>query len=79
MESELDSSAYVVSSYDGGLLLHGHTHLSAWEPLGNDSLYLNPGSVSLPKESSPHSYMILDEREAIWKDLNGCVYHSLKP
>lgn len=62
----------------GDILLHGHTHLPAWEPFGNSLLYLNPGSVSLPKEDSPHSYMILDEKEAIWKDLDGCVYHRLK-
>ena len=36
----------------GDILLHGHTHIPAWEPFGQGSLYLNPGSVSLPKEGS---------------------------
>lgn len=61
----------------GDILLHGHTHLPAWEPWGTDNLYLNPGSVSIPKEGTPHSYLILDERGAQWKDLSGTVYHTL--
>lgn len=59
------------------ILLHGHTHVPAWEPFGHDNLYLNPGSVAIPKEGSAHSYMILTEARAIWKDLTGTVYHTL--
>lgn len=33
----------------GDILLHGHTHIPAWEPFGEGNLYLNPGSVSIPK------------------------------
>ena len=33
----------------GDVLLHGHTHIPAWEPFGRENLYLNPGSVSIPK------------------------------
>ena len=60
----------------GDILLHGHTHIPAWEPFGDNNLYLNPGSVSIPKESSAHGYMILTENEALWKDLGGAVYHT---
>ena len=60
----------------GDILLHGHTHVPAWEPFGKDSLYLNPGSVSIPKENSPHSYMILQEETALWKALDGTIYHT---
>ena len=35
----------------GDILLHGHTHIPAWERVG-ENLYLNPGSVSIPKEGS---------------------------
>lgn len=62
----------------GDILLHGHTHVPAWEPCGTDNLYLNPGSVSIPKEGSAHSYMLLTENEAVWKELSGKVYYSLK-
>ena len=60
----------------GDILLHGHTHIPAWEPFGNANLYLNPGSVSIPKEGSAHSYMVLEENTVFWKSLDGTVYHS---
>ena len=40
-------------------------------------LYLNPGSVSLPKENSPHSYLTLEGGKFLWKELDGTVYHEL--
>ncbi len=61
----------------GDILLHGHTHIPAWESFGEGQLYLNPGSVSIPKEGSAHGYMTLTEKEALWKSLDGAVYHSL--
>ena len=61
----------------GDILLHGHTHIPAWEPFGNDNLYLNPGSVSIPKAESKHSYMIMNESEFIWHSLDGEIYHKL--
>ena len=60
----------------GDILLHGHTHVPAWEPFGNGSLYLNPGSVSIPKEGSVHCYMILEDRTVFWKSMDGTVYHT---
>ena len=59
----------------GDILLHGHTHIPAWTPFGEDNLYLNPGSVSIPKENSAHGYMVLEDRTLIWKDLDGSEYH----
>ena len=60
----------------GDVLLHGHTHIPAWERFGSDNLYLNPGSVSIPKMDSAHSYMILENRTLQWKSLDGTVYHT---
>lgn len=60
----------------GDILLHGHTHIPAWEAFGIGNLYLNPGSVSIPKADSPHSYMILEGNVAQWKSLEGAVYHT---
>ena len=34
-------------------------------------LYMNPGSVSIPKEGSWHGYMICQDGCFIWKDLSG--------
>ena len=59
----------------GTILLHGHTHVPACADHG-DFFYLNPGSVSIPKEGSAHSYMTLENGLFQWKDLEGCVYQS---
>ena len=60
----------------GDILLHGHTHVPAWENIG-DNLYLNPGSVSIPKQDSKNGYMLLNDRSFVWKDMDGTVYHEI--
>lgn len=60
----------------GDVLLHGHTHIPAWERFGAENLYFNPGSVSIPKENSPHGYMLLTDNEAVWKTISGEIYHT---
>lgn len=62
----------------GDILLHGHTHVPTCQHWGNDNLYLDPGSVSIPKEGSPHSYMLLTDDRAIWKTLDGEVYNLIE-
>lgn len=62
----------------GDILLHGHTHVPAWTEFGEGNLYLNPGSLSIPKENSPHGYMTLEGETFQWKTLDGEVYHELK-
>lgn len=62
----------------GDILLHGHTHVPAWTKFGEGNLYLNPGSLSIPKENSPHGYMTLEGETFQWKTLDGEVYHELK-
>ncbi|MBQ1970565.1 MAG: phosphodiesterase, partial [Paludibacteraceae bacterium] len=52
----------------GDILLHGHTHVPVCEEF-DTHVYINPGSVSIPKENSPHSYMTYDGRAFLWKDL----------
>jgi len=60
----------------GDILLHGHTHIPAWEVYDTHT-YLNPGSVSIPKENTAHSYMIFDGKCFVWKNLETAeVYHS---
>lgn len=54
----------------GDLLLNGHFHVPKCEERGHYT-YLNCGSVSLPKEQSPHSYLVLDGGVFTWKDLDG--------
>lgn len=52
----------------GDLLLHGHTHVPACEKHEN-YWYLNPGSVSIPKEGSRHSYMVFENGAFTWHDV----------
>ena len=62
----------------GNVLLHGHTHVPAWTEFGQGNLYLNPGSVSIPKENNPHSYMTLEGNTMQWKELeSSAVFHEL--
>jgi len=57
----------------GDILLHGHTHIPACEE-HDGYIYINPGSVSIPKENSKHSYIILDDQGFVWKDIDGTEY-----
>lgn len=59
---------------EGDILLHGHTHVPICKQTETFT-YLNPGSVSIPKEGSCHSYMTLENGAFLWKDLNGDVYN----
>ena len=53
----------------GDILLGGHTHVPKCADHG-DYWYINPGSVSLPKEGSHRGYLLIGE-EFVWKDLEG--------
>mgnify|MGYP004473457245 FL=1 len=71
------NTAHLPPLQPGDILLHGHTHVPAWQPFGMDNYYLNPGSVSIPKENTPHGYLLLDGNVFTWKHLDGTVYHTL--
>jgi putative phosphoesterase len=59
----------------GDILLHGHTHIPACEE-DDGYIYMNPGSVSIPKNGTPRGYMILEEETFTWKTLEGEVYKT---
>ena len=56
----------------GCYLLCGHTHVPRAEKSGNHT-YLNPGSVSIPKENSHHGYIIYSDGNFTWKDFDGNI------
>ena len=64
---------------DGKLdvLLHGHTHVPVATE-HEDYVYINPGSVSIPKEESHHGYMIFENGTFIWKDFDGKIVKEYK-
>lgn len=56
----------------GDILLNGHTHVPANRNMGAYT-YMNPGSVSIPKDGSAHGYMLYDNGEFLWKALDGSI------
>lgn len=61
--------------HSGDVLLHGHTHIPTCESF-ETHIYINPGSVSIPKGSSPHSYMTFDGTTFHWKNMDGEAYQA---
>jgi len=55
---------------EGSVLLNGHFHLPVCQELAGVT-YLNPGSVSLPKEEGQHSYISYEKGVFTWKDMAG--------
>ena len=55
----------------------GWIYVPACEPAG-EGMYLNPGSVSIPKNGTPHSYMILEGEPFTWKTLEGEAFNQYR-
>ena len=62
----------------GDVLLHGHTHVPAAKEFGNGNIYINPGSVSIPKENSKKSYILYSDRTFVFYDLDGAEYNRVE-
>ena len=61
----------------GDIVLYGHTHILRAE--NKDGIYfLNPGSISLPKENNPASYGLIDGDYFYIKDLEGGLIDKIK-
>ena len=60
----------------GEILLCGHTHVPAARTMACGNLYVNPGSVSIPKEGSPKSYLLFDSEQGMlsFRALGGQEY-----
>lgn len=56
----------------GDILLNGHTHVPKCTK-HDTFIYMNPGSVSIPKDNSYHGYMTLENNKFLWKELDGSV------
>ena len=62
----------------GEILVHGHTHRICCEQAGGNYV-LNPGSVSLPKDTEIHSYLLMEDGVFLWKDLDGTLLRRWSP
>ncbi len=62
---------------EGDSYITGHTHVTVCERRDGVN-YLNPGSVSLPKEGTVRGYIIYESDEFVCKTLDGKEYDRLK-
>lgn len=60
----------------GDILISGHTHIPVIEKL-NNILFINPGSITFPKENTPHCYGILSENLFKIKTLEGETFKEI--
>lgn len=61
---------------EGDIFISGHTHI----PVKEEKLgvyILNPGSISLPKENTPHSYGVFEKGTFKVKELDGGIYKEI--
>ncbi len=61
----------------GDVFIHGHYHLPMAEKFG-DIYYLNPGSVTLPKENNKNSYGVLDGNRFMVMALDGEIIKEIE-
>lgn len=62
---------------NGDILLHGHTHVPSL--VRHESYtYINPGSVSIPKENSYRGYIILENGVFLFKDLDNNIKNEYR-
>ena len=62
---------------EGDVLIHGHTHVLKAEQM-EGYIWLNPGSVSIPKEGNPPTYAVLEDGVFSVKDFEGNVVKSIQ-
>mgnify|MGYP003231699954 FL=1 len=70
MQPTVNNEENLPPLHKGDILLCGHTHVPKCTE-HEDFIYMNPGSVSIPKEESWHGYMIYDRGRFVWKNLQG--------
>ena len=63
---------------ENGIIAYGHTHVPTDKVIDNVR-YINPGSVSIPKNGRERGYVVLENGNFQWKNLFGeTIYPSEK-
>ena len=62
---------------DFEIMIYGHIHQGFIEKKG-EFIFANPGSISLPKGGTEHSYIILENNEIILKNVEGKILDIYK-
>ena len=57
---------------DFDIMFYGHFHTCFIKKYDNQ-LFVNPGSIALPKENTPHTYVIMDDKDIEIRDVDGKV------
>ena len=62
----------------GDILFNGHFHTPCHQTLEGGIIYANCGSTALPKDETPHAYIVYENGVLTWKNLdNGEVFDRL--
>ena len=62
----------VIPYEDFEIMIYGHIHQGFIEKK-EGYIFANPGSISLPKFNTAHSYMIFENNEIVLKDVEGII------
>lgn len=62
-------------AYD--IMIYGHFHTGFIKEKAN-KLYINAGSISLPKENTKNSYLIIEDKDIFLKDVEGNIITQTK-
>ena len=68
---------YHLPEYCGNIFLSGHTHYGTITKQ-DGKIFANPGSISLPRGNSKHSYLIFTDKELILKDVDGNIIKQME-
>lgn len=58
---------------DFDIMAYGHFHTGFIKKDDDGHIFINPGSISLPKGSSVNSYIVMDDYGIFLKDINGKI------
>lgn len=62
---------------DFDVMIYGHIHTGFIEKR-NGKIFVNTGSISLPKNNTKHSYIMIEENKIYLKDVEGNVLDSIE-
>lgn len=57
---------------DFDIMFYGHFHTCFIKKYDN-KLFVNPGSITLPKDNTAHTYVIMDEKDIEIRDVDGKI------
>ena len=62
---------------DGDIMMYGHFHIPMIKKK-DERIFLNPGSISLPKENNPNSFGVFENGSFYIKDMEENILNEIK-